>query len=344
METWITTTVRRRCVRCVTAWALALACLAFFSFRQQRYLRNFAFGPYDLTPAELESIHDISQAPRYFARVKGSRVIKTGIQHITVRKRNGVETGRSVTGAYYILVVGDKFLICKSGSEPKTELVGELAPYPPSLRRSLFGNPNLLAMQSRFLPFYLNNDSFRPAGYIAIAGCLVFFFLARKYALPAWNCLRNPAAHPLVARVAAWGDPIGVAVEAERESQSPRYKGAGWVVTDRFLIQSSFFTFNVLRLSDLLWAYKTVTQHRVNFVPTHKTYNAVLFCYGGAATIQSKDETTDQILAFARERAPWALFGFSKELQTLFKNKPPEFYAVVEQRKRDLAEGRAQRA
>jgi hypothetical protein len=75
MDTWILKTVRTRSVRRVTAWAAALVCLALLAFGQSRYIQNFLMGPYDLGPADLDSIRDVSEAPRYFARVSSKAIV-----------------------------------------------------------------------------------------------------------------------------------------------------------------------------------------------------------------------------------------------------------------------------
>ena len=122
-----------------------------------------------------------------------------------------------------------------------------------------------------------------------------------------------------------------------REAGSPRYNGGGWLVTDKYLIRSTFFAFDLLRLSDLLWAYKRVTRHSVNFIPTGKTYVGVLACYGGTAEVTGREKKVDSVLNFAGERAPWAVFGFSEELSKLFSQKTQDFCSAVEQRKREWA-------
>lgn len=339
MDTWIHGMVRARCRRRVVAWGLATGCLLLITFSQKRYISNFVMGPFELGPSELDSIRDVAQAPRYFARVTGSKAIETGIQQITIRKRGGVETGRSVSAAYYALVVGDRLLLAKTSGGPPKTVEGELAPVPADLDRQLFDTADMQAIRKRFYPFYVDGESFRYPGYWAIAGVLVFGFLFFKKAVPAWRHLQDPATHRVLERVAAWGDPIGVAVEAEREHRAPRYKGGeGWVVTDNYLLRSTFFTFDVLRLADLLWAYKKVTKHSVNFIPTGKTYEAVLACYGGSATVKGAEKTVDQVLGFAAQRTPWAIFGFTKELETLFARKTQDFGMAVEKRKREWAE------
>jgi uncharacterized protein DUF6709 len=343
MDTWVHQQVRTMCRRRVAAWCLVLGCAVLFALAQSRYIRNFISGPFDVGPVELDAIGDVSTAPRYFVRVTGSKAIETGIQQITVRKRAGAETGRSVSAAYYVLVVGDRLLVVKRAEGAPTTVQGELSVMPAELDRQLFNTPQMEAIRGRFYPYYLDDSSFRVPGYIGIVVALIFLVLLVKYGLPAWRYARDVSSHPIVRRVTEWGDPLGSAVEARREAASPRYKGGGWLVTDKYLIRSAVFAFDLLRLSDLLWAYKKVTKHRVNFIPTGKSYACVLVCYGGAAEVTGREKKVDEILTFAGARAPWAILGYSDELQRLFKQGTQDFCVAVEKRKRELA-GQTQRS
>jgi hypothetical protein len=340
---WILSKVRARCLRRVVACGVVAVVVALLVMEQRRYFENFFRGPYELGAAELDAIEDVSRAPRYFVKVAGSKALETGLEQITIHKSGGVETGRSVSAAYYVLVVGDKFLVCKSASGSRTTFEGELEPMPADLATRLFDDPNLQAVRERFYPYYLNDDSFRTTGYVALGTLLLLALLLGKVTLPAWKHLREPSSHPVVERAGNWGDPILLA-HAQSEAGSPRHIGGnGWSATERFLIRSTFFTFDLLRLSDLLWAFKKVTKHSVNFIPTGKTYEAVLVCYGGSAMIKGNESATDKMLTYAAERAPWAIFGFSKELQAHFRRDQRSFCAAVEQRRREAAE-RARRA
>jgi Family of unknown function (DUF6709) len=338
METWILENVRARNARRVGAWAAVAACLGLFAAGHSRYVVNFVGGPYPLSAADLGAIAHVAEAPRYFARVAGSRVLDTGLQEVTVSESNGVETDRSVSAGYYALVVGDKLLVCKSRSGSRTTFVGELTPMPPDLEQHLFGTADMKAIRYRFYPFYLDDEPFRVPGYWALGGLAVFGLLLLRYARPAWRYLRDPASHPLIERVEKWGDPVGVAVAAERELRSPVLEGGGgWALTEQFLVRSTFFTFDLLRLSDLLWAYKKVTKHSVNFIPTGKTYEAILACYGGTATVPGNEKRVNEVLRFAAQRTPWAIFGFSKELESCFKTNVRAFCSAVERRRAELA-------
>jgi hypothetical protein len=334
---WILAMVRARCVRRVVVLAVVLASVVVLLVGQRRYIQNFVAGPYEIGEAELAAIDDVSRAPRYFIKVTGSDVIETGLKQITVRKRHGVETGRSVSAAYFLLTVGDKYLLCKSGETSGTTFEGELAPIPADIARRLFDTADMRAVRQQVYPFYLEDHSFRAAGYWAIAGLAVLALLVLTVGRRAWKHLRDPSAHPVIKRVGEWGDPVRLAT-AQQEANAPRFKGRnGWRVTEQYLARSTFFTFDLLRLSDLVWAYKKVTKHSVNFIPTGRTYEAVLVCYGGTATITGKEQRIDAILTYAAERAPWAVFGFSEDLQRHWRKDQNSFCAAVEKRRKDRA-------
>jgi hypothetical protein len=343
MDTWISRMVRARCARRATAWAVAVACVVLVGFAQQRYVKNFLMGPYVLGTADLDSISDVSKAPRYFVRVTGSKAIDTGIQEVTAPSEGSTDTSRPVPAEYYALVMDDRLLVCKSRSGlPITTAEGELEPMPADLAKQIFSEPEAQGVRERFYSFYVNDKWFPLHGYEAIAGLLVFGYFLIRRGLPALRHILAPESHPTTALVATWGDPIGVALAAELEAGSPRFKGLNdWTVGNQFLICPAFFNFEVLRLTDLLWGYKAVTKHRVNFIPTGKTYDAVLVCYGGTATIQGNEETVDEILAFAAQRIPWAVFGFSKKIQECFRKSTRDFCNAVEQRKHDWAQQQA---
>ena len=338
MDTWILKKIRAVSLRRVVAWSLGLVAGLLVATSDHRYIHNFLRGPFTLGAADLDSIRDVTTTPRYFARVSGSRVIDTGIREYSVRTSGGVETGRSESGAYYALVVGDKFLILKASGDVSSVAEGKLAPWPSDLEAEVFDSKEMRALRSRFYPFYVADGSFRVAGYVVIVCALAFAGLLVWKGVPAWRYAREPSSHPLLARTQPWGDPLGVAVEAEREFGTPHFTGGGWRVGDKYLIRSTVFAFDVLRLEDLLWAYKKVTKHSINFIPTGKTYEAILACYGGTAEIKGKEPRIEEILAFAQQRAPWAVLGYTEEIATFFNSKTQEFAGAVEQRRREWQE------
>jgi hypothetical protein len=338
METWIAKRIRSTSLRRVVAWTVALVLGVLVATSDHRYVANFLSGPYALAQADLDSISDVTLTPRYYARVAGEKVIDTGIRQYRVQTRNGVETSREESGAYQAFVIGDRFLVVRTAAAGTETAVAEgtLVPWPSELESQFFDTKEMEALRASFYPFYLDGDSFRRPGFIVIGIAIVFLALFFWQAIPAWRALRDPERHPLAQRLAAWGDPMGVAVEAEREFEHPLLKGkAGWRLGSKYLVRSTFFSFNVLRFRDVLWGYKKITKHSVNFIPTGKTYEAIVQCTGGAATIPGKEKKVDELLEFVQQRAPWAVYGYSDELSTTFNKHQQDFVNGVEQRRQE---------
>jgi hypothetical protein len=337
METWIAKRIRATSLRRLVAWSLALVAGVWLATSDHRYIANFFRGPYPLAQVDLDSIRDVSLTPHYYARVAGEKVYDTGIRQYRVHTRNGVETGREESGAYRALVFGNRFLVVRTAAGSESQIVeGKLAPLPSDVENQLFESKEMRALRSSFYPFYVDGDSFRRPGYVVIGVGLLFLVLFAWQAVPAWRALRDPERHPIAARIAAWGDPLAVALEAEREYKNPLLKcRAGWRFGKKYLVQSRFFTFNLLRFQDVLWGYKKITKHSVNFIPTGKTYEAIVACQGGTATIPAKEKMVHEILEFVQQRAPWAVFGFTDELAATFKKRKQDFTSSVAQRRQE---------
>ncbi len=341
MSRWVPDMVSSRGRRRLVAWGFVVAGALWLGWAQRRYLANFLAGPFETGTAELDAIADPAQAPRYFVKVSGSKALETGFEEITIRKKRGVEVGRSVSARYYGLVVGEKLLLYKGNAGPRTVVEGELTRVPREVETGLLGTPEMAARRAGVYPFLLSaTGSFRLPGYVALGGLLVLLVLLAVKAVPAWREASDPSTHPLLARMKAWEDPAGATREAEREARSPRLRGAGWKLTDGFFIRSTFFTFDLARLGDLVWAYKKVTKHSINFIPTGKSHEAVLAFPGASFTIKARERKVDQILGFAAERAPWAILGFSEPVRALFATKPEQVQATVAQRRAEWAENR----
>jgi hypothetical protein len=340
MDMWIARMVAQRSRRRALAWLGTFLLIVIGLIAQGRYFRNVFKGPFDTTAADLNAITDVDNAPNYYVHVQGSRAIDTGLQQVTVRKKYGRETGRSVL-SYYALAMGDKFLVMKASHGAATNVTGALKKMPSDVESELFRDPDIRAIRERFYNFYLDDSGFTTAAYMELVGLAIFLILFAVYGRRAWGQWFDVNATPVMKRLQSWGDALGVSVAVEREVASPRFQGGGWMMTDSYLVRSTFFGFDVLRLSDLIWGFKRVTKHSVNFIPTGKTYAAEFRCYGGNALLPNNEKTVDAALRYAAESVPWAVVGFSPDLQKLWDTKQSDFCAAVEGRRRTRPAGSA---
>ncbi len=344
MEPWITQMLRRAVSRQVIAWAVVALALLGTAAYSRRYITNFIQGPYAVTGGELQGVSDAASTPKHFVKVSGTRVIDTGLEHVTIRRKYGQEN-RRVDAKYVILVFekGQKALVVKAGSTMPVAAVfeGTLRPIDGKLRENLFSGENA-KMEAHLLPYVLETAGFRTAGYIGGACGAVALLLLAIFGRRSFNYSRDLQSHPLMKRLQSWGDPMSISAAAEREyTAPPRLKTSAGIVTDNFVFQRGPFIFNVSRFEDLVWAYKKITKKSVNLIPVGKDYAAMLIFYGSSVEITSKEPKVDELLAYAAERAPWAIFGHTPELETAFKKQQQEFCAAVESRRQEVMKVRA---
>jgi uncharacterized protein DUF6709 len=338
VDTWIHQMCHRSVVRQLVAWGIAVAIVGLLLFQSRAYIAGFVKGPRSMSGADLAQVQDPDGSPQYFVALQGPRTVETGVEEYTVRTENGEEVSREVSSIYYALQVGDRYVIVKSSGGIQNPVEGSLDEMPGDFESHFFASKEMRDQRALFYPFYLDASSYRAGGYWALTGLVAFLALLIWKAGPAWRRLRDPDSHPVLVRAATWGEPVSLSAGVERElHMAKRGKGGGWTLTDSYLVRRSFFTFDLLRFHDLIWAYKKITKHSVNFIPTGKTYAALMICYGGAAELAGSEKTVDGFLQFAAGRAPWAVFGYSAELAKAFKKDQPGFVAAVEQRRKQGA-------
>jgi hypothetical protein len=335
MDMWILARCRRVCLHKLIAWIAVGLAVCGVAFLYKNYLVDFFEGPYPKSETELSRILSPNAIEHNFVRVAGSKIVDTGLQQVEVSKGYGTET-QKVKAGYYVLKTGQRLLLVKAASTPSLTVDGSLEPIPSDVWSHLFHDPaEQRELSPRFLHVLLNAESFRLPGYIGLSiGALALSFVS-FFGYRVWKQLQDPSGLRVVQRVKGWGDQYTISSEIEREcAQSVRMKQGSVRFTDKYAVLSRLFKFDVFRIEDLVWAYKGITRHYTNFIPTGKTYNAVLVFYGGALDIQGADKKINSVLEFLLAKAPWAIFGYSKERAEVFSKNTAGFCQVVEQRRR----------
>jgi hypothetical protein len=338
MESWIRKACRRRAYSQLAVWILLTVGGIAAVVGTWQYWTNFFEGPYTINDVSLSKIHKPESDPHEFVRVTGAKIVDSGVQEITTETSNGVKEKSYASAGYYLMVVGDKFLIVKASTNPGLTAQGQLEPLYTDLTHTLLPDPADAVYISQLYPVVLNTtDDYRLPGYISMGAAVVLIFLLWRFALPAWKNIRDISRHPVVVRTEAWADPVGTAILAEREmSMARRFKANGVLITDNFIVQRGIFTFNILLMEDLLWAYLKSTLHLYNFIPTHKSHEGILICYGGSVNFKARKKIVGEMLQWAANRAPWAIAGYSDELKNIFKRDTQRFCAAVEQRRAEF--------
>src|SRR5262249_48812246 len=142
-------------------------------FLNQRYFENLRAGPYTIPVTELSAAQSADDLARYWVNIMPTRLLDTGVDHVSVRKRYGVETGRSVTGHFWVAAVGDRLLFIETSGAtqvlPNQMLTGKLIDTPQNVSDHLMRGINL-ATKAKVLPMMLKTGDFAMPAYVGLSG------------------------------------------------------------------------------------------------------------------------------------------------------------------------------
>ena len=84
--------------------------------------------------------------------------------------------------------------------------------------------------------------------------------------------------------------------------------------------------------------YKKVTQHSINFIPTGKSFAALLYDrYGYSTEIQGSETKVVSLMTHIIQQCPWTIAGFSQDLEKLWQSRKGAFGAAVDERRKEFA-------
>ena len=273
--------------------------------------------------------------------MKGDDSSETGLQEVERETEGGTVKRETVKAKYSILLLNKHLLIVKSHpNESGAVYTGELGDLTSDVRSNIVTpllkeHPNA---NQAFLPFMLDTTGFRDEGYVALALCIPAFLLAAWLIAKVMRRTADVASHPVVQRASMYGTLPDVAQQFEIEIQGNIVKIGRATITQSWVFLPSRFGLSICRIPDLIWAYKKVTKHYTNFIPTGKSYEIIMYDrFGKPLQMQARQKKIDAMLTLLAERAPWAVFGYSDDLSTTLRTNWGGFIAVVDQRKAGAA-------
>jgi hypothetical protein len=336
---FLTGKIRRVSVVRMIFSVLVIAGIVFALASNARYFRNYFKGPYAISQAELAGAPDAESLPRYWVMLKADEVAASGFQEITIHKKHGVERSREVSANYFVAFVGDRLLLVKAHQDtPTASLKGYLKPITGQVDRAFFDDPEAKKVQARFYPMLLDTEDFKTDGQIGLTVAGVLGLGALFFGFVAFRRFRDPSTHPLMQRVATWGDVDKIARQLEKEAGDKNaLKFGGYLFTASCVMRNEMSSFDVQRMDEILWAYKHILQKKLYYIiPAGKTYSVSLNWQNVTWQISGKEEKVDAVLRTLEERFPWVLCGYSDELATAYKKNREEVVQVVASRRQEV--------
>ena len=337
MALWVENEARRanRNMLLVNGGILAVIILVIAG--NYRYCANFVLGCQSISSAELAAITSPEQRWRNFVSVSGTKSVNTEYRDVVNHMEGSRVVSTEIKDEYILLRAGDRILLVKAApGKEKLEYSGELVPttdrVKDDLLRPLAAEDADLART--ILPFTLNAADYRSSGYTMLIIGLPLLALAL------WNCLKamrrisEIQLSPVWKHLAVYGNAEQLSQQIEAELQTGMIRKYGKLqIAQQWMVRRKTFSTWVSPVGDLVWIYKKVTKHSVNFIPTGKTYSVVLVGrHRQRIEEQMKEKAADEMLADLTARVPWAIFGFDQNLDRAWRKDPQSVIAAVDAR------------
>lgn len=142
--------------------------------------------------------------------------------------------------------------------------------------------------------------------------------------------------HPVWRAANRYGDPDAIGREIALELVDPAVaRVKSLTVTRHWLLRQRVYGMDMVRLDEVMWAYRLDTQHYVNGIKGAKTIEVKIFLRSGAfLKVQAgREHLAQRMLEQIQSNAPWAVVGYSAALEAAWKNQRTEFFAVVDGRR-----------
>jgi hypothetical protein len=302
------------------------------------YWGNFFAGPAKTSNDQLAKIDNINNYQRKYATIAGTDPFDTGVEEITTTKRRGVTTSEHVSAKYALLKVGEKTILVKAKPEDVTNstFTGELKPIPDDVSERIISpiQAKYPDLNNRFTTYMMDQSGdYLSMGYVGL-------FLGLPCAgLALWNLQKvgrrwgKPENHPIAKQLGKVGDASAIASQVEQELPDGQKIG-GITITPNWIFREKTYGLDSVRLEDIVWFYQKVTTHRTNGIPTGKTYSTVLHDRSGKGFEFSANENqVNDIMNILYDKAPWAISGYSDDLQKMWQKQRNDLIATVDERR-----------
>ncbi len=335
-------TVQRSNIMLLGLSLLGLAIVGGLVLFNLNFIYNFILGPFEADNTALVNATSASAVQKYWIKISGDEILETGMDYVSTS--HNVET---VEASYLALALGERLLLVKMPGEQYSEtlnpsLTGWLSPISADENKEVLLKleQDVPGVKAAFLPFKLETGDFRSTGAVGIliaAGVLILAVIGLVMAL---RRMSDPNSHPILKRLSRFG-PLDFTVsriEAELAAPHPTLRaGTGKLnLTNSWLVYETLTNVLATRFEDIAWVYKHVFNYRQYFITVSRTFSAMVCDRSGArmqVTVGGKEPPADEMLKAILERAPWAVVGYSDDLNRAWNTNRPAFLAAVDQRR-----------
>lgn len=160
-------------------------------------------------------------------------------------------------------------------------------------------------------------------------------FAARR---AAW--VASPEKHPVVRTAMESSGVAAVSADIEEQLLRPAARTMPWVVTEDYLVLDTALSFDVLWIDALLWMYLSETTIHSNYGTIRSTVTTVTLRFADRTIeLWRGAQSPGRAVTHCTQRAPWALIGYSSELDSMLSFEPDRFVEMIGERRRRVLRG-----
>ena len=323
-------------IRAIVGGAILLVVGALFAMTTLRYFQAKSDRPTYVTLATLS--RGQTMVPTYFARVEGDALYDTGISFQYYL--HGIPISQSY---YSLLKLGDRLLLVYSADpldEAATELTGSIYVIDAQTQGDIIDEliEAIPELGSTILPYVLDTADVRHAQWYIGAGALMVAALVGIALLtPAVQRLTNPGQDPTWRRLATYGKDIDATItEIEQDTQNGWRAGTVTVGNEWVISPGRHFT--AIKLDDVVWIHKHTETQNINGIQMAIIRKAIIWDHHGQKlTITADENTTNALLQRLHARVPWAVTGYSTDIEIAWKKDRAMFLRTIAERRHNLA-------
>ena len=330
---WLKQQVRQTRLLHVALGVGAIAAVGAGIALNQRYFENLRAGPYAIPLSELVATQSADDLARYWVSLRPAQLLDTGVDHLSVRKRYGVETGRSVTGHFWVAVVGDRLLFVEtSGAAPLANqaITGKLVDTPHNVSNHLMQGVNPV-VKAKVLPIMLKTGDFAAPAYIGLSAAAAISGIALMWALVAGVRALSPGNHRALRALQAASislDEAGHSITEDMRTGSSLQVGT-YRLTREYLVRTGLI-FDLRELKDLLWVYPIVVSHKMyGFIPTGKSHQLALHFPDKKLTLKIAKNSVERIAQALATVSPWTIIGHSPDLEHAWSKQRAQLVSFI---------------
>ena len=289
---------------------------------------------------EVTALASMTPAEKTIVEVNADTVIPTGYRMVKHRS-----SGDEVEAEFLAMKAGDRLLIVKAEPNQKgPQFTGAIVPLPNDISSALTREIKSDRVRQAIMPVMLDTMEYKENTQVL----LIFGIPAVLIGL--WNLKKwmqraaDPATSPIVTQLEHRGG-VMACQQVDMEMAQTSGKVGKALLTRSWILVPHTFGMHLVNFDDVVWVYKKVTRHRVNFVPVGKTYTVVLCSTTGKSVeVLDSEAKVNELLMSVATKAPWAITGFTTEAETLWRKNRDAMIQAVNQRRSAVMKKMAQAA